>query len=750
MKSLQTNLLTKMRSPFTTVLCILVVLLLIFVFIMLEQLFMHTLSAIDTQSDSLNSVVCSQIRSNLDDMFQIAPDLATIMHSNAQVFQFSNIGKPSSASDHYNLYELLRSISSYRNLLPHDNLVVDFAIYYPAGDVLINMNSYYRTNSYYQCMYSADDVSYDTWLSVISSYVGGQFVSSIENDHYLVYIQSLDNAPTPAANIIVYLNRQAVQKNIAAFEHPSYHICVKMEDEILFSENTSDAFQATMLSYLENPAAYDGDANIVGLASLPLRNTTYYICSSSEGAENMPQSMLRRFYFVAVISAILMVLLLFVMAVLRFLPPILKLYRRIRNEHRTAGSTSMMIPLRQAVEQVLSRNRIGDNMIDQWPVLKNALLERLTYVSDAQDELLNTLSIYNIVFRHPYFAIVIFSFDAAVSSATLNQISSTFGKSEDHDIICVCFPMGIDKLTVLFNFPEKNSHWSDKVSNMRSTLHAQLNMAVLACIGSVQEGTDNIHQSYNDAIGLMEYTIFTGNDAILEFNAYRHSESEYFYPMDVELNLINAVHSGNHQRVLQILKQIHEENFVNRQLRPDVAKVLLHELIGTTSRLIKAPMQNSVGDPISHILSCNTIEEIFFTLQGIYMEICEAAAQHPSEDSERKASFEKYILAHYADPNFSQGNMANDLHMSQNYLSAQFKSLFNVTMVSYVNSIRVKRAAELLLMTDSTVQDIALLCGFSNGDALNRAFKKEYSVTPSNYRSNLKNSGNNANVSASD
>ena len=81
--------------------------------------------------------------------------------------------------------------------------------------------------------------------------------------------------------------------------------------------------------------------------------------------------------------------------------------------------------------------------------------------------------------------------------------------------------------------------------------------------------------------------------------------------------------------------------------------------------------------------------------------------------------------------------MAEGLNVSQAYLSSQFKQYFNVTMISYVNNLRVEKAAELLSNTDTPVQDIATLCGFSNGDALTRVFKKKYGVTPTDFRNGI-------------
>jgi AraC-like DNA-binding protein len=282
---------------------------------------------------------------------------------------------------------------------------------------------------------------------------------------------------------------------------------------------------------------------------------------------------------------------------------------------------------------------------------------------------------------------------------------------------------------------DPDMNYLDAIEKIRSEILKSTKNETTVFVGSIQEGTANIHQSYNDAVALFEYEIFTGSNAILDHNAYLHSDTEYYYPMDIELSLISAVSNGNKQRVSQILNEIHEENFSKRQLRPDIAKLLLNELAGTTMKVTKNVDPDLSQNPVTEIMKCNTVEDVFFTLQDIYLKACEKNQE--TFGTVRKERFKQYIDQHYCDVDFSQSNMAEELGVSQNYLSSQFKAYFGVTMISYVNSLRAEKAASLLKNTEIPVQEIATACGFSNGDSLTRVFKKKYGVTPSDYRSGI-------------
>ncbi len=71
---------------------------------------------------------------------------------------------------------------------------------------------------------------------------------------------------------------------------------------------------------------------------------------------------------------------------------------------------------------------------------------------------------------------------------------------------------------------------------------------------------------------------------------------------------------------------------------------------------------------------------------------------------------------------------------SPNYLSRKFREAAGIGVHEYLVFIRLQHAALELLSTSDSVTDIALRCGFSDGNYFKDAFKKKYGVTPSRYR----------------
>ena len=63
-----------------------------------------------------------------------------------------------------------------------------------------------------------------------------------------------------------------------------------------------------------------------------------------------------------------------------------------------------------------------------------------------------------------------------------------------------------------------------------------------------------------------------------------------------------------------------------------------------------------------------------------------------------------------------------------------FKKVSGMTLVAYLNHVRLARAAQLLREGSRSVSEIALECGFSDQSYLDRLFKRAFSVTPKEFR----------------
>ncbi len=92
----------------------------------------------------------------------------------------------------------------------------------------------------------------------------------------------------------------------------------------------------------------------------------------------------------------------------------------------------------------------------------------------------------------------------------------------------------------------------------------------------------------------------------------------------------------------------------------------------------------------------------------------------------------EFINANLENP-ITLDDIARYVSLSPIHFHNTFKAATGVTPHRYLNELRIKKAAKLLVTTDMKLTQIAYECGFSSQAYFNYAFKKYMSVTPREY-----------------
>ncbi len=80
---------------------------------------------------------------------------------------------------------------------------------------------------------------------------------------------------------------------------------------------------------------------------------------------------------------------------------------------------------------------------------------------------------------------------------------------------------------------------------------------------------------------------------------------------------------------------------------------------------------------------------------------------------------------------------ASACRLSVRQFSSEFKRVMGVAFAEFSMRTRLRRAAELLSLTDLSVETIASRAGFADHSHLTRAFARRYNATPTDYRRSL-------------
>ncbi len=131
-------------------------------------------------------------------------------------------------------------------------------------------------------------------------------------------------------------------------------------------------------------------------------------------------------------------------------------------------------------------------------------------------------------------------------------------------------------------------------------------------------------------------------------------------------------------------------------------------------------------------------------LQSVLIQLLQALYTPLCSDYEKQSiarTLRDYIDLHYME-DISLNNMAKFFSYSSSHLIRCFNQAYQVSPMQYLKKLRIKKAAQLLLSSDSSIHEIGEKVGLSTSSYFIREFKKETGMTPVQYRTAYMAEGN--------
>ena len=210
----------------------------------------------------------------------------------------------------------------------------------------------------------------------------------------------------------------------------------------------------------------------------------------------------------------------------------------------------------------------------------------------------------------------------------------------------------------------------------------------------------------------------------------------------IEQRLISEIESGNaHAAIMDLRKLQQDVDFLKK-----MGTTLENERVGaaivrTILRMsaLRAGLPAPTIDLLSRkntvaIIKATSVEEIYKEKENMIRAFCQEIQSHKQHQySNLVLSVIHYIERQYAE-DLSIQQIADELNVSINHLTAAFRKETGVTPGTYIRQIRMKQAVRLLVSTDLSIQDISNAVGVPDANYFIKLFKKEYSLTPTQYR----------------
>lgn len=263
------------------------------------------------------------------------------------------------------------------------------------------------------------------------------------------------------------------------------------------------------------------------------------------------------------------------------------------------------------------------------------------------------------------------------------------------------------------------------IVNMETPLEYDLNLPSDACIAYITEGDEQVFSESENIIARTNHTILSlcgltlgsmlSNQPIGNINSI---------VVHFNRDVINKVFENEKPELWEELQKPITQ-FVVQSAASEMVKHYFNTIIHffkNKDALSESILKIKLKEVILLLLQTDNSEYVRQIVMSLF--------------SEREFSFKELVEAHIEKTN-SIENLAMVTNCSISTFKRKFNKTFNSTPAKYRIKIKLKRVENLLKTTDNSISNIGYECGFESPEHLSRAFKKQYSISPSRYRLNF-------------
>ena len=298
----------------------------------------------------------------------------------------------------------------------------------------------------------------------------------------------------------------------------------------------------------------------------------------------------------------------------------------------------------------------------------------------------------------------------------------------------------LDEIIVLVNSPESVAEQLHiKFEEIRKLIYEHLEIKSRIAIGESPDGIKGISSLYYKAIGSVE-KLRLSDETGVELSVLKNESNELEYEKH-KLSFVNNIMSGDGDGAVKVLEDI-LLNGVNGNANISVIKYIVVDIMMNAITQLSKRDSSVVGDIMAgkrdileEILSTRSFSAVKSRVTGLAQALSGAALVINESSDCIEEKVQKYIQDRYTDMNLSVKTIANDFSITYAYLSNRFKLKFGISMMDYIETLRITKAKELMQkFPTKSIDDISTECGYASKLTFSRQFKKHTSITPGKFR----------------
>lgn len=276
-----------------------------------------------------------------------------------------------------------------------------------------------------------------------------------------------------------------------------------------------------------------------------------------------------------------------------------------------------------------------------------------------------------------------------------------------------------------------------KISNI---IEKFLNISASFSIGNTCHTINDLTASFRGAEEAINSKFYLGNKCIIRGNSNVASNQSIDY-LDIayEKDLINYVNSLKYYEVENLLKKVFSKIKIE-QISIVNCQVFFNELFIILNRIAKAKKVSfdkiyDLKIPAHQIISqFDTIDNINILFNRLFKNLIDQIRESTDTQNYSKNINKALTLIDKTElHNISLEWIANEIGISNSYLSTMFKKEMGISFTKYILDLKINKAIILLESGNTNLKEIIMESGFNDYNYFFKLFKKNTGMTPKEY-----------------
>ncbi|OPA79443.1 AraC family transcriptional regulator [Paenibacillus selenitireducens] len=734
-----------------------------------------------------NQAMLEQLKLSLDTELKEVDKLAQQIVFDPKLDYLLKLKEDQSGFDRYKFIEFMGGPAFRSNL--RSNFILDYYVYFRKSDLVLKSGLLTDSRKFYDMYYSYEGMTYEAWRDkVLHGFHTMEYLpsatllrrseldpmKSIENTplDVITFTQSLPGRDRKdiTGSFVILIDESRVKEMFAQIEYASDSSIYVVDGEgrsIMSTER--EPLPPSLLRQIHNDEGLfneklNGDSKVVSFTSSE-KEGWKYILVTPRSVYMQQLNLIQEWTLILFLLCLAIGLIAAVIIAYRNYSPLRKAVDIIPRgagwKGRHAVNEYELIQ-RTIADSLQEEQNLRNLLARQTPVLRSNYLSRLIRGQmdvDTTEKGVQSLQFMDITFISEYFSVMIIQLDSiarfhiehdeqqwALARFIISNVGTDMIQAP-HQTFAV--ELDRDRVVFLNNFAaerasEMDSDIQEMAESLKHMIEDRFHIDITVSVGLPHVGAKSIGESYAEAVAAMEYRIIKGGGTIIYFRDITNVHSHYYYPIDIEVQLINFVRSGDMENVLKLLDTIYAMNFESGSITPEVGRCLFFNMTSTFLKIMNTTgtdQRDILGpdiDLIKDIFSYETAESMYRRIQQLYEMLTGSfVIERTDHRVQLLQDMEQFLDENFTDPNLGLVMISDRFGMTPQYISTFYKKCSGMNVIDSITRRRIQQAKIHMRTKEMTNAQLAQLVGYTSDVVFIRAFKKIEGVTPGKYRENF-------------